>query len=89
MVPLTAHWTVDLTFQEEIDHTAAVAVLRTPSGHELRGHGESRRNPADRPVPRIGEEVAGARALSQLAHQLLEYAAVEIEKNVRGGDPRV
>ena len=38
-------------------------------------------------MPRIGEEVAGARALSNLAHELLEYAANEIESNVRGGDP--
>jgi hypothetical protein len=40
-------------------------------------------------MTQIGEEVAGARALSNLAHELLEYAAGEIESNVRRNDPRV
>ena len=38
-------------------------------------------------MPAIGEEVAGARALSSLAHELLNYAADEIEKNVLRDDP--
>ena len=62
-------------------------MLRTPAGQELRGHGQSRRNPVDRPIARIGEEVAGARAMSNLAHELLEYAAGEIEANMRRNDP--
>jgi len=86
---ITSTWTVEIRFDEDPDRTHAVAILRTPSGRELRGHGQSRRNPVDRPVARIGEEVAGARALSNLAHELLEYAAGEIESNVRGGDPRI
>jgi Domain of unknown function (DUF1876) len=85
----TTIWTVELRFEEDPDRTHAVAVLRTPAGRELHGHGQARRNPVDRPVARIGEEVAGARALSNLAHELLEYAAGEIETNVRGGDPSV
>jgi hypothetical protein len=86
---MTSTWAVEVRFDEDPDRTHAVAVLRTPAGRELRGHGQARRNPIDRPVPRIGEEVAGARALSNLAHELLEYAASEIESNVRGGDPRI
>jgi hypothetical protein len=86
---LTSTWAVEVRFDEDPDRTHAVAILRTPAGRELRGHGQARRNPVDRPVPRIGEEVAGARALSNLAHELLEYAASEIESNVRGGDPRI
>ena len=85
----TTTWSVELRFEENPDRTHAVAVLRTPDGRELRGHGQSRRNPVDRPVTQIGEEVAGARALSNLAHELLEYAAGEIESNVRRNDPRV
>lgn len=77
-------WSVALHFDETTDHTEAVAVLTAPGGRELRGRGTSRRNPEDRPVARIGEEVAAARALSNLAHELLEYAAAEIETNVRG-----
>ncbi|HEX6871787.1 MAG TPA: DUF1876 domain-containing protein [Micromonosporaceae bacterium] len=83
MTTATTTWTIDMRFEETTDRTHAVATLRTPAGRELRGHGESRRNPVDRPLPRIGEEVAGARALSNLAHELLEYAAAEIESNVR------
>jgi Rv2632c-like len=84
-----ATWTIELRFEEDPDRTHAMAVLRTPAGRELHGHGQARRNPVDRPQSRIGEEVAGARALSNLAHELLEYAAGEIETNVRRGDPSV
>jgi uncharacterized protein DUF1876 len=80
----TATWTVEMRFEENTDHTQAIATLRTPAGRSVYGHGRSRRNPIDRPVVRIGEEVAGARALSNLAHELLEYAAGEIETNAHG-----
>jgi hypothetical protein len=82
-------WHVELTFTEDVNQTQAVALLRTPGNRELRGNGQARRNPADRPAPLIGEEIAGARALSNLAHELLEYAAAEIEMNVHGSDPSV
>jgi hypothetical protein len=84
---VTSTWMIEMRFEEDPSHCHAVAVLRSPAGRELRGHGTARRNPVDRPVARIGEEVAGARALSNLAHELLEYAANEIETNVRRGDP--
>jgi hypothetical protein len=87
--PTTTTWHVELRFSEDVDNTHAVAVLRGPRGQEFRGHGQARRNPGDRPAPVIGEEVAGARALSNLAHELLEYAAAEIEVNVHRDDPRV
>jgi hypothetical protein len=80
----TGSWTVDLRFEEDEDRTVATAVLRLPSGRELSAQGRSRRNPHDQPAPRIGEEVAGARALSNLANELLEVAAAEIERNVHG-----
>ena len=79
--PTTTTWTIELRFEEDPNTTMATAVLRTPAGRELRGHGRARRNPHDRPAPLIGEEVAGARALSTLAHELLDYAAGEIENN--------
>ena len=43
------------------------------------GHGPARRNPDAREVTQIGEEIAAARALSDLAHQLLGDAAGQIE----------
>ena len=63
-------WTIEIGFDEDTDYTQAIATLRAPNGRELRGLGQARRNPEDRSVPAIGEEVAGARALSSLAHEL-------------------
>lgn len=87
--PTATRWQVQIEFVENRDFTQAMAQLRTPDGRELLGRGQARRNPSDRPAPVIGEEVAGARALSDLAHELLEYAAGEIEANVHRNDPRV
>jgi Domain of unknown function (DUF1876) len=40
----------------------------------------ARLNPADSDVPEIGDELATARALADLAHQLIEVTAADIEK---------
>jgi hypothetical protein len=48
---------------------------------EYGGWGRARRNPADPNVPRIGEELAVARALADLSHHLVEAAVVEIESH--------
>ncbi|HZE38104.1 MAG TPA: DUF1876 domain-containing protein [Stackebrandtia sp.] len=87
MATVTSHWTVDVQFEENPDQTVATATLHTPAGRQLHGSGHARRNPTDRPMARIGEEVACARALSQLTQALLSYAGNEIEINVRRGDP--
>lgn len=71
-------WTVTITFREHEDATRADAVLHG-GALQLEGWGRSRRNPVDPDVPMIGEEVAAARALSDLAHHLLESAAHTIE----------
>jgi hypothetical protein len=83
-----ATWMIEMRFDEVDDRTHAKAVVLTSAGRQLQGHGQSRRNPHDRPLPRIGEEVAAARALSNLAHELLEFAAGEIETNVHGDGSR-
>jgi len=72
-------WIIELSFEEDDKRTAATARLTTPGSPELRGHGYARRNPEDRPVPQIGEEVAAARALTDLAHHLLDQAGHRIE----------
>jgi hypothetical protein len=72
-------WTVELTLDEEGDDTRADATLRLDGAMQLSGHGVSRRNPRDESEPRIGDELASARALSDLAHQLLAAAASDIE----------
>ena len=71
-------WTVEITFSEDEDKTRADAIL-TAGPEVLEGWGRSRRNPDDPDVPAVGEEIAAARALSDLAHHLLERAAHRIE----------
>jgi hypothetical protein len=65
---------IRMHFTEDEDHTEARAslVLR---GATFTGWGRSRRNPLDPNVPVVGEELAAARALSDLAHKLLDGAA--------------
>ena len=75
----TKTWTVQVTLDEDGDDTLADAALSVENKMELRGHGTSRRNPRDESEPRIGDELAKARALSDLAHQLLAAAASDIE----------
>ncbi|MFW6091309.1 MAG: DUF1876 domain-containing protein [Actinomycetota bacterium] len=75
-----AQWQIELTFDEDDVRTDATALLRLPDGTELRAQGHARRNPSDPARPKIGEEVASARALSDLVHQLLDKAAGEIEE---------
>lgn len=84
---MTAQWNVDVHFEEDPEHTIATATLHTPDGRRLRGTGRARRNPSDRPMARIGEEIACARALSHLTHELLDYSSEEIEANVHRGAP--
>jgi hypothetical protein len=74
--PLT--WTVTIAFSEEGNKTRADAVLQG-GPDDLCGWGRARRNPADPDLPAVGEEVAAARALSDLAHHLLDGAAHRIE----------
>lgn len=75
----TKAWTVQVSIDEQGDDTIADAVISLDNKMEVRGQGRSRRNPADESVHRIGDELATARALSDLAHQLLGVAASDIE----------
>ena len=75
----TKTWNVQLSIDEDGDDTHVDAVLSLDNKMEVRGRGMSRRNPHDESEPRIGEELATARALSDLAHQLLGMAASDIE----------
>jgi hypothetical protein len=70
-------WPVEISLCEVDRETRAEA--RLTEGVGLVGHGLARCNPDDREVMQIGEEIAAARALSDLAHRLLSYAAAEIE----------
>ena len=72
-------WTVTVVFTESDAKTRADAILMG-APDELRGWGQARRNPVDPDRPAIGEQVAAARALNDLAHHLLEQAAQRIEE---------
>ena len=69
---------VEIAFREDGDHTRADAVL-TLGGQHFHGFGQAKRAPEDPNVPVIGEDLAAARALSALAHQLMDAAAERIE----------
>jgi hypothetical protein len=71
-------WPMHVVFTENDDETRADIVLDV-EGHHYHGWGWARRNPIDPSVPRIGEEIAAARALNRLARQMLDAAAEEIE----------
>jgi hypothetical protein len=65
---------------ERESDTTADATLTLESGEQVRGHGTARRNPRDTDVPEIGDELATARALSELSHRLLEVASDTISR---------
>jgi Rv2632c-like len=75
-----AGWHVEVEFDEDESHTRAAALLRLRDGSEVRARGRAARNPSDLNQPKIGEEIAGARALSALAEQLLHKAEGDIEQ---------
>ncbi len=76
----TKHWTVDIFIDEhDDDSTRAEARLRTRNSAHITGIGFARRNPRDVNVPEIGDELAAARALADLAQRLLKAAAEDIE----------
>lgn len=75
----TKNWTVQITLAEDDGTTRADAVLEAGAKLELRGHGQAQRHPRDEEDHKIGDELAAARALSDLAHRMLDVAAHDIE----------
>jgi hypothetical protein len=74
-------WTVDITLDEhpQTRTTQAEARLHTGDPADVRGVGRSWRNPEDPEVPEIGDELAVARALADLAGRLRTAADDDIE----------
>ncbi|MEU8268962.1 DUF1876 domain-containing protein [Sphaerisporangium sp. NPDC049002] len=73
-------WTVEIYITEDDndDRTIARAVLITRGGRRHESVGYARRNPVDRPVPEIGDELAAGRALADLADKLTGDAAEDV-----------
>jgi hypothetical protein len=74
----TTIFSVEIEVHEHPDHTEAKALLEL--GDDVRGGwGRARRNPTDPERPRLGEELAIARALADLARHLGREVDAEIE----------
>ena len=71
-------WSVSIAFTEDADRTRADAILELAQ-QRFHGYGQAKRAPEDPSVPVIGQDLAAARALSDLSHQLLHAAAGRIE----------
>ena len=72
-------WSVTLSVSELDSETRAEASLVMSDGGQIIGHGTARRNPVDQNVTKIGEEIAVARALSDLAHRVMHVATSDVE----------
>jgi hypothetical protein len=72
------NWSVRIAFTEDGDRTRADAILELAQ-QRFHGYGQAKRAPDDPRVPVIGQDLAAARALSDLSHQLLQAAAERIE----------
>ncbi len=72
-------WGVHLAFDTSDRLTRAEARLEGPEDTVLVAEGTARANPDDENVPDIGRELAAARALSELSHQLVHSTITDIE----------
>ena len=77
-------WTVRIDIGEHDGRTRAAAHLHIRDTERMTGVGFARLNPADPDVPEIGDEIAVARALSDLGHRLLDAAAEDLEQAIGG-----
>jgi len=72
-------WLVELSIAEMDGETRADGRLIMTGGACWLGHGGARCHPRDPGIAEIGEKIAAARALSDLAHLLAGNAAEELE----------
>ena len=70
---------MEIFIGEREGKTYAEARLMPGQQVTLTGTGVARLNPTDRDVPEVGDELAVARALSELSHRLLHAAVEDIE----------
>ncbi len=72
-------WTVEILIGELDGRTEAEAQLYDEIRDDLIGAGQARVGPEDPNIPEIGDEIAVARALSDLGHRLMVVAAGDLE----------
>lgn len=73
-----AEWDISLTLYEHGDDSCLARVVLNTGANTLTAEGLARRNPHDRPVPEIGDELAAGRALVELGTRLLMAASDDI-----------
>jgi hypothetical protein len=74
----TRKWHAEVFLFEQDGQTRADVVLETGE-NTLHGHGEARCHSGETDVPEIGDELAVARALADLARKLSTTAADDLE----------
>jgi hypothetical protein len=79
-VARTRSWRVDIALYEAGDNTTAHAILVSGPAQHMDAEVAAHRHPADVPVPKIGDEVAVARALRRLSDRLFTAASADIER---------
>jgi hypothetical protein len=79
---LTRCLTVEVDLEETLHRTDARASMSF-RGMRLTGYGYARRHPSDENNPTIGEELASARALADLAQQLRIAAELTMDAQER------
>jgi len=72
-------WNVEILIGEVDHRTYAEAQLYDEIRDDLVGTGQARLRPAEPDIPEIGDEIAVARALSDLGHRLLVAATGDLE----------
>ena len=70
---------IAIRIDEDATNTLVFAEMDMRGDH-FESVGRARRNPEDRPMPIVGEELAPARALGDLASQVMKSAQVKIEQ---------
>jgi hypothetical protein len=77
----TDTWNVRVSIETDGRLTRAEARLEDKPDTVLVGEGTARASPDDENVPDIGRELATARALSELSHQLIHLTVQDIESH--------
>ncbi|PIJ33239.1 hypothetical protein BMW24_015765 [Mycobacterium heckeshornense] len=72
-------WKVDVFVDEHSRRTRAKVEMYWRD-HKLTGIGFARRNPSDENIAEIGDELAVARAMSNLADQLFAITAADVRE---------
>ncbi|MFF1529503.1 dsRBD fold-containing protein [Cellulomonas sp. NPDC058312] len=84
---MTRTWDVRIDLFETSDApgsdrrtTTAHAILSSGATTRMSGTGRARRRPGEPDVPEIGDELAAARALRELADRLLDASSTDISE---------